>query len=248
MDHDYLGQRSASFLKIYLGIIDKLLSKEYAAERRSHIRMDKAMSTVEPPEISNHGDTIYLTIGDSQGNIVSLFQSHFRDFGSGCAPEGLGFMLQSRGELFTLKEGRANTYAPFKRPFHTIIPGFVMKDDKPWLSLGVTGGSIQPLGQVQILMNIIDFGLNTQEAGDAPRIDHRGNSEPTGQEARLPGTVTLESGFDFETIRQLMSVGHRVGWTLPDMYGGYQAIRYEAKNKVYFGASDSRKDGHAAGY
>lgn len=235
-------------MPLCLGIIEKLLSKNYAAERRSHIRMDKAMSTIDPSNILNHGDTIYLTTADQYGNMVSLFQSHFRDFGSGCVPDGLGFMLQSRGEFFTLKDGQANTYAPYKRPFHTIIPGFVMKDSEPWVSLGITGGSIQPLGQVQILMNMIDFGLNLQEAGDAPRIDHRGNSEPTGQTAKLPGIVTLESGFEFETIRQLMTVGHRVSWTLPDMYGGYQAIRFDAKNKVYFGASDSRKDGHAAGY
>ena len=210
--------------------------------------MSKAISTIEPSEIVGNSDTIYLTTADEHGNMVSLFQSHFRDFGSGCVPDGLGFMLQSRGELFTLKEGLANTYAPFKRPFHTIIPGFVMKNCVPWLSFGNTGGGIQPLVQVQILMNLIDFGLNTQEAGDAPRIDHRGNSEPTGMPVKLPGRITLESGFQFETIRQLMTVGHQIGWALPDMYGGYQAIKFDAQNKVYVGASDSRKDGHAAGY
>ncbi|CAF1032360.1 unnamed protein product [Didymodactylos carnosus] len=232
------------------GIIDKLISKEYARERRQLINMNSAQTHIELNEKLLTGDTVYLTTSDKDGNMVSLIQSNFCGFGSGCIPDGLGFMLQNRGELFSLKEGEANTYSPHKRPFHTIIPAFVMgKDKTPFLSFGVMGGAFQPLGHVQILMNIIDFKMNTQEAGDAPRIDHQGSSEPIGKEADSNGgTVTLESGFKFETIRQLMEVGHKIGWALPGSYGGYQAIRFNSKNNVYFGATDSRKDGHAAGY
>ncbi len=146
-----------------------------------------------------------------------------------------------------LEEGQFNTYAPHKRPFHTIIPAFVTKDGKPFLSFGVMGGSFQPLGHVQILMNIIDFGMNTQEAGDAPRIDHLGSSEPTGEKMTDSGQLMLESGFSYEVIRELMKMGHKVGFEM-GQYGGYQAIKYDAVNKVYYGASESRKDGQAGGY
>lgn len=179
--------------------------------------------------------------------MVSLIQSNFRGFGSGMVPDGLGFMLQNRGELFTLEEGQFNTYASHKRPFHTIIPAFVTKDGKPFMSFGVMGGSFQPLGHVQIIMNMIDFGMNGQEAGDAPRIDHEGSSEPTGQKGEGSGMIYLESGFPFGTIRELLRMGHRVGFQLPGSYGGYQSIRVN-EHRVYFGASESRKDGMAAGY
>ncbi len=225
--------------------VETLISKEYAAERRKLIRDDRA-GRYEAGEISA-GETIYLTVADQWGNMVSLIQSNYRGMGSGMAPPRLGFMLQDRGELFTLEEGHANTYAPGKRPFHTIIPAFVTKDGKPFLSFGVMGGDFQPQGHVQILMNIIDFGMNLQEAGDAPRIAHHGSSTPTGQPARGRGTVTLESGFSYETIRRLMRMGHDVGFDLGG-YGGYQAIMYDAERGVYIGASESRKDGQAAGY
>lgn len=231
------------------GMVPQLLSKKYAAERRKLIHPTRAATSVEAGHPSlREGDTIYLTVADADGNMVSLIQSNFRGFGSGMVPDGLGFMLQDRGQLFTLEPGQPNSYAPHKRPFHTIIPAFVTKDGRPWMSFGVMGGSFQPLGHVEILMNMIDFGMNAQEAGDAPRIDHQGSSEPTGESATGVGTITLESGYPFETIRSLMQRGHKIGWAVPGSYGGYQAIRFDAASRVYFGASESRKDGQAAGY
>jgi gamma-glutamyltranspeptidase / glutathione hydrolase len=231
------------------GIVNRLLSDDYAAERRKLINPNRAASNVEAgnPNLKD-GDTIYLTVADGEGNMVSLIQSNFRGFGSGMVPDGLGFMLQDRGQLFTLEPNQPNTYAPHKRPFHTIIPAFVTKDGYPWMSFGVMGGSFQPLGHVEILMNMIDFGMNAQEAGDAPRIDHQGSSEPTGEKVRDSGQITLENGISYETIRALMQMGHRVGWAAPGAYGGYQAIRFDAASRVYFGASDARKDGQSAGF
>ena len=167
--------------------------------------------------------------------------------GSGMCPDGLGFCLQDRGELFDLREGNFNTYEPGKRPFHTIIPCFVTKDNKPFLSFGVMGGATQPQGHAQVVMNVVDFGMNIQEAGDAPRILHSGSSQPTGEIMTDGGTLTLETGFDYEVIRGLVGRGHRIGYNVGS-YGGYQGIKYDAENDVYFGASESRKDGQAAGY
>ncbi len=225
-----------------------LLAKSYAAERRALIRPQRAARTVEAgnPALDT-GDTIYLTVADADRNMVSLIQSNYRGMGSGMTPGHLGFVLQDRGELFDLEPGRANTYEPGKRPFHTIIPGFVTKDGKPFLSFGVMGGATQPQGQVQILMNIIDFGMNVQEAGDAPRVLHEGSSEPTGERMTDGGEVSLEEGFAWEVVRELIARGHRVGFDLGN-YGGYQAIRYDPVEDVYYGASESRKDGQAAGY
>ena len=158
-----------------------------------------------------------------------------------------GFCLQDRGELFDLTPGRPNSYAPGKRPFHTIIPGFVTKDDKPFLSFGVMGGATQPQGHAQIVINIVDFGMNFQEAGDAPRILHSGSSQPTGERMTDGGSSDAGSGFDYEVIRTLVQRGHSVGYNVGS-YGGYQGIGYDAKNDVYLGASESRKDGQAAGY
>jgi len=167
--------------------------------------------------------------------------------GSGMCPDGLGFCLQDRGELFDLKPGRANTYAPGKRPFHTIIPAFVTRNGKPFMSFGVMGGATQPQGHAQILINMVDFDMNLQEAGDAPRILHSGSSQPTGDRMSDGGTLSLETGFDYAVMRQLMKAGHRVGYNVGS-YGGYQGIMYDAENDVYYGASESRKDGQAAGY
>lgn len=225
--------------------LETLLSKSYAGQRRQLINERRA-GKYQAGEISPR-ETIYLTVADGEGNMVSLIQSNFRGMGSGMVPPGLGFMLHDRGEFFNLEEGHANTYAPGKRPFHTIIPCFVTKDGEPFLSFGVMGGDFQPLGHVQILLNIIDFGMNIQEAGDAPRIDHNGSASPTGEPQDGTGEVSLESGFDYETIRKLMQMGHKVSFEL-GLYGGYQAIMFDAKNRVYFGASESRKDGQAAGY
>ncbi len=228
--------------------VKALISKAYAAKRRAQIDLKRAARRYEAgnPALED-GDTIYLTVADAEGNMVSLIQSNFRGMGSGMTPDDLGFILQDRGELFTLEEGHFNTYAPHKRPFHTIIPGFVTKDGQPFLSFGVMGGDMQPQGQVQILVNIIDFGMNIQEAGDAPRVRHSGSSQPTGGQMTDGGWVHLESGFDYEVVRELMQRGHRIRFSRGG-YGGYQAIMYDAQNKVYYGASESRKDGQAAGY
>jgi gamma-glutamyltranspeptidase/glutathione hydrolase len=223
--------------------VETLLSDNYAAERRKLIQ-DKA-GQYRAGEISA-GETIYMTVADAAGNMISLIQSNYRGMGSGMAPPGLGFMLQDRGELFSLNEGQANTYAPGKRPFHTIIPAFITKDGKPWVSFGVMGGDFQPQGHAQIVMNLIDFGMNLQEAGDAPRWDHTGGASPTGGN-RGSGAVRIESGIPYSTVRGLMDRGHQVRYGR-GVYGGYQAILWDAENKVYHGASESRKDGQAAGF
>lgn len=224
--------------------VQQLISEEYANERRKLIT-DKA-ATYQAGSISD-GDTIYLTTADKDGNMVSLIQSNYRGMGSGMAPPGLGFMLQDRGELFSLEEGQANTYEPGKRPFHTIIPAFITKDGEPFVSFGVMGGDFQPQGHAQIVMNLIDFGMNLQEAGDAPRFDHTGGSSPTGIHKSGTGQIRIESGIPYETVRGLMLKGHSVGYT-HGSYGGYQAIMWDTKNRVYRAASESRKDGQAAGY
>ena len=226
--------------------LEKLISKEYADERRELINPNRAALNYDAgiPESPN---TIYLTVADKDGNMVSLIQSNYRGMGSGMTPPELGFVLQNRGEGFTLEEGHFNTYEPGKRPFHTIIPGFITKDDEPYMSFGVMGGAMQPQGHAQIVINMIDFGMNLQEAGDAPRIRHRGSSQPTGQQMRDGGTINLESGFPYETVRALMQKGHRIQWAVGP-FGGYQAIKWDPKTGVYYGASESRKDGQAAGY
>jgi gamma-glutamyltranspeptidase/glutathione hydrolase len=225
--------------------VDKLISDAYSDQRRKLIRSNRAARRYDagPTE----GDTIYLTVADKDRNMVSLIQSNYRGMGSGMCPDGLGFCLQDRGELFDMTPGRPNSYAPGKRPFHTIIPAFVTKDDKPFLSFGVMGGATQPQGHAQIVINVVDFGMNFQEAGDAPRLLHSGSSQPTGERMNDGGQLTLETGFDYNVIRSLMRRGHRVGYT-SGAYGGYQGIGYDAENDVFLGASESRKDGQAAGY
>jgi gamma-glutamyltranspeptidase / glutathione hydrolase len=229
--------------------LDKLLSKEYAADQRKKISMDHAMRSVPSYAPLEHGDTIYMTAADQWGNMVSLIQSNYRGMGSGMTPPGLGFILQDRGQLFVLKDGQANSYAPGKRPFHTIIPAFITNDNGTRISFGVMGGGMQPQGHAQIVMNLVDFGMNLQEAGDAPRIQHEGDTEPEGQLTQMKdgGEVELETGFPYETIRALMEKGHHVTWA-DGPYGGYQAIEWDPKNHSYIGASEGRKDGQAAGY
>ena len=224
--------------------VSELLAESYAKQRSE--RIGSRAGIYEPGEISA-GETIYMTTADKHGNMVSLIQSNFRGMGSGMVPPGLGFMLQDRGELFSLIPGQANTYAPGKRPFHTIIPAFITKDGEPFVSFGVMGGDFQPQGHTQIVMNLVDFGMNLQEAGDAPRWDHTGSPMPTGQPAEKTGMIRVESGISYETIRGLMSKGHEVGFER-GAYGGYQAIMWDKENKVYRGASESRKDGQAGGY
>ena len=223
--------------------VETLLSDAYAAARRGLIT--ERAGNYSAGEISA-GETIYMTAADKDGNMISLIQSNYRGMGSGMTPPGLGFMLQDRGELFSLTPGQANTYEPGKRPFHTIIPAFITKDGQPFASFGVMGGDFQPQGHTQIVMNLIDFGMNLQEAGDAPRFDHSGGSAPTG-ENEGEGAVRIESGIPYETVRGLMDRGHTVQFGR-DIYGGYQAIRWDPVQKVYHGASESRKDGQAAGY
>jgi gamma-glutamyltranspeptidase/glutathione hydrolase len=229
--------------------VDALISKPYAARRRAQIDASRAAQVVThgDPLVLESGDTIYLTVADSEGNMVSLIQSNYSGMGSGMTPPGLGFGLQNRGELFSLEPGHPNVYAPGKRPFHTIIPAFVTREGKPWLSFGVMGGAMQPQGHVQILVNLIDFGMNLQQAGDAPRMRHDGSSEPTGGHLEDGGVVLLESGFS-ETVKQeLLRRGHRLESALGG-HGGYQAIMKDPVTGVYVGASESRKDGQAAGY
>jgi len=252
-----------------------LLSKSYGAERRKLIDPNHAAKKVEagnaengvgaPPRRSvaasargrassssviDDGDTIYMCTADDEGNMVSLIQSNYRGMGSGIVVPGLGFMFQDRGELFSMDPTHANVYAPGKRPFHTIIPGFVMKDGKPWEAFGVMGGGMQPQGHVQVLTNQIDFDLNVQEAGDASRWQHEGDNEPTGEKmTESGGYVEVESGIPYETVRELRKKGHDVRFDVGG-YGGYQAIKVEMHDgqRVYVGASESRKDGMAAGY
>lgn len=228
--------------------LGRLLSAEYAAERKALIDPARASRRLMAGKAElNSGDTIYLTTADSDGNMVSFIQSNYRGIGSGVVAPGLGFCFQDRGQLFTLEQGHANCYAPGKRPFHTIIPAFVMKDEKPWLSFGVMGGGMQPQGHVQILVNMIDFGMNVQEAGDAARWQHLGSSQPTGTVMTDGGWVELESGYPWETVRALKNLGHDIR-SGNGGFGGYQAILRDSKNETYQGASESRKDGQAAGY
>jgi gamma-glutamyltranspeptidase/glutathione hydrolase len=251
----------------------QLISKQYAAERRKLIDPNRAAKTVAPGSVeagvspakridlqptqpppqrqnaTDDGDTIYMCTADDEGNMVSLIQSNYRGMGSGVVVPGLGFMFQDRGELFSMEQGHANVYAPGKRPFHTIIPGFVMKDGKPWEAFGVMGGGMQPQGHVQVLTNQIDFGLNVQEAGDASRWQHEGDNEPTGEKMEKGGYVEVESGIPYEVVRELEKRGHDMRFDVGG-YGGYQAIKVEMHDgqRVYIGASESRKDGQAAGY
>ncbi|MEA1885874.1 MAG: gamma-glutamyltransferase [Bacteroidota bacterium] len=226
--------------------VQELISKEYADKRRKLINPNRAARVVSAGNPES-GNTIYLTVADKEGNMVSLIQSNYRGMGSGMCPPGLGFILQDRGELFSLEEGHFNVYAPGKRPFHTIIPAFITKDGKPLISFGVMGGAMQPQGHTQIVLNIVDFGMNLQEAGDAPRIRHTGSSQPTGSIMTDGGDVNLEDGFRWEEIQKLIRKGHSVQWNLGG-YGGYQAIMRDPETGVYYGASESRKDGQAAGY
>ncbi|MEE8528848.1 MAG: gamma-glutamyltransferase [Gammaproteobacteria bacterium] len=227
--------------------VDVLVSKEYGDKRRALIDPEAAATEYPAGDISEHGDTIYLTVADSDGNMISLIQSNYRGMGSGMVPVELGFNFQDRGELFSLEEGHFNVFEPGKRPFHTIIPAFVTRDGKSWLSFGVMGGGMQPQAHAQIIVNLIDFGMNLQEAGDAPRIRHEDSSQPTGERMTDGGHVLLESGFSEATVEGLVKRGHDVRRDNSG-FGGYQAIRRDAKNGVYVGASESRKDGYAAGY
>ncbi len=230
--------------------VQALISKEYAEERRKLIQREHAATTIQhgDPQLQ-HGDTIYLTVVDKDRNCCSLIQSLYYGFGSQVVPGNVGFAMQNRGLLFALRDDHPNRLEPGKRPFHTIIPALVTRDDKPWLCYGVMGGDMQPQGHVQVLINMVDFGMNVQAAGDAARIRHGGSAHPTG-EAGEPngGTVYLESGFSGETAAELKRRGHAVELGPGSSVGGYQGIMIDWKQGVLHGASDPRKDGAAVGY
>jgi gamma-glutamyltranspeptidase / glutathione hydrolase len=228
--------------------VGELLSDSSIARRRALIRMDHANPDIGPGEARLvPGDTTCLSVADKNGMVVSLIQSNYVNFGSGLVPDGLGFMLQDRGALFSMDERSPNVYAPGKRPFHTIVPGFVTKGGEPWLSFGVMGGDMQPQGHVQVLVNMIDFGMNVQEAGDFMRFRHFGGSEASGIPQEGVGMVEIESGITLPVRAELARRGHRLS-PGSGMFGGYQAILVDRKNGVYWGASEMRKDGEAIGY
>ena len=224
--------------------VNELISKTYAKQRNKLINPTQAAKSFLAGKLE-HGDTIYLTVADNEGNMVSLIQSNYRGMGSGMVPPQLGFMLQDRGEMFSLDPNHANALVGGKRPFHTIIPAFITKDNKPFISFGLMGGGMQPQGHAQIVINLIDFDMNLQEAGDAPRFRHYGSSEPTGEQMLDGGYLSLETGINDEVRQALIKIGHQLK-DEPGGYGGYQAIK--VNESVYFGASESRKDGHASGY
>ena len=230
--------------------VDYLISKKYAEKRNKLISFDRVLTSVDS-NILEEGDTIYLTVADKYGNMVSLIQSNYRGMGSGVIPNNSGFMLQDRGEMFNLDPTHNNSLIGGKRPFHTIIPAFITRNGNPLLSFGVMGGAMQPLGHAQIVINLIDFGMNLQEAGDAPRFRHVGSSQPTGEKMTDGGYIIFENGFDLNEIAKIKKIGHKVVNKNEDNYmkgafGGYQAIM--KKDGVLYGASESRKDGHASGY
>jgi len=228
--------------------LEQLLSKAYAKKRLELFDPDRAQRRIPPGDLDlRSGDTTYLTVVDADRNAVSLIQSNYAGFGSGVVPEGCGFTLQDRGNLFNLDPTHPNAYAPGKRPFHTIIPAFVTRGGRPLFSFGVMGGDMQPQGHVQVLCNIIDFGMNVQEAGDAPRFHHTGSSEPTGESMQDGGDLHLENGFAPEVVRGLALKGHRISENLGG-YGGYQGIWIDEKRGVLLGGTESRKDGCAIGY
>ena len=227
--------------------VEQLISKEYAKKRAELINPDRAAKNYPSGEIER-GNTTYLTVADKEGNMVSLIQSIYAGFGSGMCPTELGFVLQNRGQMFNIQDpDHFNYFQPGKRPFHTIIPAFITKDGKPYVSFGLMGGAMQPQGHTQIVVNLVDFGMGLQEAGDAPRMRHVGSSQPMGNEMKNGGILNLENGLEYESIRELVIKGHKVQFSVGN-YGGYQAIMWDDKNKVYYGASESRKDGQAAGF
>jgi gamma-glutamyltranspeptidase/glutathione hydrolase len=228
--------------------VKELISKPYAARRRRLIDRERAQREIarEDPRLGA-SETIYMTVVDKDRNAISYIQSNYYGFGSGVVPGELGFALQNRGNLFALDADHPNRLEPHKRPFHTIIPAFVTKDGKPWLSFGVMGGDMQPQGHVQVLLNLLGFGMDVQAAGAAPRFCHFGSSTPTGQRMSDGGSVGLENGIPVNVRRELAKKGHRL-LEPGGSFGGYQAIRIDHDRGVLVGGSDPRKDGYAKGY
>lgn len=232
--------------------VEWLISKDYATERAKLIRPDSIMQTVRPGQAPSRGDTTYFTCADKDGMMVSMIQSNFRGMGSGLVADGLGFMFQDRGQLFSLRDGHPNIYAPGKRPFQTIIPGFATIGDEPWMSFGVMGGDMQPQGQTQIIVNRRDYGLEIQSAGDAPRWHHEGSSQSMGEDSPgLPATglLRLENGVPEATCAELAAMGWTIGAS-DGGFGRYQCIekRIDGQDRVYAAASDTRADGLALAY
>lgn len=226
----------------------RLASKDYARQRRALIDMQRAARTVEPGNPGlERGDTTYLAVADSEGRLVSLIQSNYTGFGSGYVIPSLGFGLQNRGALFSLQEGHPNELKPGKRPFHTIIPAFLTREGKPWCAFGVMGGATQPQAHAQVVINLVDFDMNIQEAGDAPRFVHSGSSQPTGTIMNDGGAVHFESGVPMEVLRDLQRRGHRLESRV-GIFGGYQIVCRDPSTGVLSGATESRKDGLALGY
>jgi len=229
--------------------VSELISKAYADRQRSRIDMQRAATDVPAgdPTLQN-GDTVYLTVVDKDRNCCSFIQSNYYGFGSQVAPAGLGFVLQNRGALFALDDNHLNRLEPHKRPFHTIIPAFVTRQGRPWLSFGLMGGDMQPQGHVQVLVNMIDFGMNVQEAGDAARVRHLGSQTPTGRAMDADGgAVAVEAGIPKQTLKKLEARGHKLVRSVGS-FGGYQAIRIDEQQKTLHGATEPRKDGAAVGY
>jgi gamma-glutamyltranspeptidase/glutathione hydrolase len=225
----------------------ELISKEYGRQRAKLIDPKRAAQEVAPGRLAGASDTTYLTAADAEGNMVSLIQSISHEWGSRYVPDGLGFCLQNRGELFSLNPKDLNKLEPHKRPFHTIIPAFVTRDSKPVFSFGVMGGPFQPQGQAQVLMNIIDFGMSPQQAGEEPRVQHSESSTPTGRRMAGGGSVGFERGIPSRVKLKLAEMGHKIEAEV-EVFGGYQGIWREENPRRYFGASDPRKDGCAIGY
>ena len=230
--------------------VDQLLSDKFAEAQYARISTDKVLTAEAlAVPLEGEGDTTYLTVADASGMMVSLIQSNYRGMGSGLVPTGLGFMLQDRGELFSLDPKHPNVYAPGKRPFHTIIPAFVTREGKPWMSFGLMGGGMQPQGHVQVLVNIVDFNMNLQEAGDAARFLHDGGSSPDGGDPTAYGTLYVEPGVPIETVSSLRELGHNVVFDdTAGPFGGYQAIQRDQHTGVYSGATEMRKDGTVAAW
>lgn len=226
--------------------VRRLLTDDYTAQRRAMIRMDRAMAPPPHAELRIDGDTTYLTTADASGMMVSLIQSNYRGMGSGLVPDGLGFMLQDRAELFSLQPGHPNQYMPSRRPFQTIIPAFALRNGQPWLAFGVMGGDMQPQGHVQIIVNLIDYGLDLQAAGDAARYRFYGGAEPTGDQPDGVGFVAMENGVPAEVRAELERRGHRIR-AADGSFGGYQAIMRN-QHGLYEAATEMRKDGTALAY
>jgi gamma-glutamyltranspeptidase/glutathione hydrolase len=232
--------------------IDWLNSKDYAKQRAKLIKPDSILTPIHPGQAPSHGDTTYFTVADKDGMMISQIQSNFRGMGSGLVPDNLGFMFQNRGELFSLQDGHPNIYAPGKRPFQTIIPGFATKDGKPWMSFGVMGGDMQPQGQSQIIINRVDYGLDIQAAGDSPRWHHEGSSQTMGEDAPglgPKGILRLESGIPESTRKALEALGWPIGPS-DGGFGRYECIEphTDGNDRVYSAASEMRADGCALAY